>query len=382
MRGTRLKTQRPNISPMQELMGETFGKVGDFWEKFKKINIKFFIGYLLFLYTLPQFLSWATPAASETMLTVVVKICSLFLITLLPFQHFMPIEQLYKKSSDPGYSYVEQFFSYISHSVFHMFVVEIFVSDNNRGNNLLTLIVGIFWCTWSHYRLQGSRRNKLSMDDKNIYWLTWGICIMELIFVIREIIHWWLVATNTGHIATLDAAIDSLAMIVYAVGICLICFQQNKLAWRHVQPFVIILSMHFLIQVLITYSSGVENLILHLNGGKKEKLLPSGMLVMVFINSLFRDIKLRSENAEKKKHQSSSSITAAATSTIGAVIMAGMIVGSLIFYYSQQNIWYFILQYCIILWNLSDIVQFANESKSGAANMMRQMGTYGSLALP
>lgn len=373
----RLKSQRPNISPMQELMGETFGKVGDFWEKIKKINIKFFISYLLFLYVLPQFLSWqSSTGSSGTMLTGIVKSCSLLLIGLLPLQHFMPTEELYKKSSDPGYSYLEQFFSFISHSVFHMFVMEVFV-----GNHLLTLLAGIFWCAWSHYRLQGSRRKKLSTEDGNIYWFTWGICVMELVLVIREIIHWCYVGRGdgTGGGPVIDTMIDGGAMITYAVGIILVfgsSTQQKKLVWSHMQPFVIIISMHLLIQVLITCSSGVEALLLHLNEGRKGKLLPSGMLVMIFINSLFRDLKLKNEDAQRQqKHQPNSSFAA---STVNSVIIAGMIVGSLVFYYSRQNIWYLGLQYCIVIWNLADIVQFANESKSGAANMMRRINALNS----
>lgn len=370
----RLRAQGPNISPLQELMGEQFGKLGEVWQQFKKIDFKFFIGYLLLLYTLPQFLSWMTSWFTNTsnpsnavFATGIVKLLALLAACLLPSHHYQPLEVLYKKRSSPEYSYVEQLFSYVSHSVVHMFIMEVLPSD---ANFLLILLTGIFWCAWSHYRLQGSCRKKLSVEDGNIYWLTWGICALEALFVVREIggTLWISSAVSvTRAFSVVRAIMDAAAMIAYGVGIA---WTTKKLVWHHMRPLVGIVCLHFLIQVLVVCSNSVEQLLLHLNGGMRGKLLPSGMLAMVFLNSLLRDIKLSNENQATAKRAGQKE-SAAVVSVANSLITAGMIMGSLIFYYSQQNIWYLALQYCILLWNLADLLEYANTSHSGIATIIR-----------
>ena len=138
MKKSRLKTRKPNISPIQEVIGEMFGKVGDVWEKFKKINFKLLATYLVLLYVLPQFFSWLSSGTT----LIVAKSLSMLLVVKLPLEYFLPTEQLYRKSSDPQYSYVEYFFLYLSHSVFHLFVMEVF----GGAGSLLGFLTGFLVC--------------------------------------------------------------------------------------------------------------------------------------------------------------------------------------------------------------------------------------------
>jgi hypothetical protein len=368
MRKSKFKFPKPNISPLQESMTEMVGGVAEFWDNFKsgkilkQVGIKFFLGYLLFLYVFPQVENWVTHAFQNSMLTGIVKLLGVVSICMIPINYFLPTAYLYKKSIDSEYSYAEQFFCFISQSLVHFFIMEISSPSPSLDGGVATghvtiFLTAIFWSAWCHYRLQGARRKIWTMDDKNIYQATWCICGVEMLLVARNIF---------AYVFTINAWFDyilyAIMILSYVGGLYLI---KKRLVYHHIKPFIIIIGINLVLQFMIAQSSSIANVFLYLNGNSLSKLLPSGMIVLVSVNSLLRDLQLRSASGSGSTSTSKEDLASSLT-------MVGLIVGSLVFYYSQQNAWYMLLQYCIVLWNLSDVMNLATESKSTTANLVRR----------
>jgi hypothetical protein len=310
---------------------------------------------------------------------------SLGLFVVLPYEFYLPTEEIYRVETDNKYSsYVKQFLDCVSHCILHIFMIDNFgtsalASKTSGSDRLLTLCCGLFWTTWCHARLQGSRKKRISEHDGIVSEMSWGMIILEASIIIRgTIIH-----SCFGSSAIFDNILNCSAILIYLFGTFFIVNKNNNnmkkkitsLKTEHLNPFIIITLVHLSLQFMM--------MVLGNNGANADAGATSvvGMMVMIFINSLFCDLKLKNEEVNgnqagnsqhdgltslrkglggkkkknlKKQIEKDEQFLISSTSTNGLMIFGTLLISS-VFYYSHHNFWYFTLQYFLVLINLSDI---------------------------
>jgi hypothetical protein len=335
-----------NTSGFGNLLTVAFGEFGTFWEKLKVIDFRKFIYFLLSLCVISSISSWIDNIFAKVLVNAAFKTISLGLMAaFFPYEYYLPVEKLYLVEKDKRYeSYAAQLVYSICHALFHTFLME----TSNNKNGLLSLSTGVFWVCWCHNRLQGSRKKRLGSADKTISQITWLISIIELVLIFRGII----IHTIVGPVPIIDLMIDVGTIVTYGFGIFILFSAGQLQITNHLMPFFWITIVHAIIQ-LILFAIGVKS------------KLNSSVASMIYLNSLLRDLKLKSEPLGSTKRLR-------VDTSMDNFIVFLMAAVSLIFYYSQNLLWFLLLQYLILMMNLSDVAKFLGN------NSIKKTGKIGS----
>ena len=354
-----------NITPEQESVGQVIGPamgILDDWKSgklFGPLGLKFFVQYIILLYTLPKFFSWEEQFPYGETVSRVSKVLTIVVgFFLLPQNYYIPNQNLYLKSKSCIYSYAEQLVYLLSHMITHFFALEVFgTSFTNSTGNLVLFSCAIFWCIWGHYRLQNARENVRRPQDVYISIGCYTISVIEGVLIFLNIFR-----SPDVFLIVLQWCI----LILYISGILFIAAQ--RLVFAHIKPLMIIVASHCFIQLSVCalFSDRPTSILW-------KKLLPSGMLIQLLANSLLRDLKLLSK-AENEEASVSNAATDLSKLPAFLTVLA-IFFNSFIFYYSTDNIFYGALQYCILLWNLADIMTFAMSHRGLLSNLYRRFAS-------
>lgn len=231
--------------------------------------------------------------------------------------------------------------------------------NNSTSNYILLIVAGSFWIVWTHYRLQRAKQTRemnkklqttgieLTGHDGNIILAGWAAVGAEKVLLFNELWKRMFISTDFTKSVALDALLNLVAMAVYGTGIVMMT---KKMQWNHLTPLVNITLLHLAFHSL-------SFLPLPIYFPVPPQL--SGMLVMIFLNSIARNfiVPYLTNATVKNTNVDKSSVI---LSIIGSVknIEFTIVIFSFVFYYSQENWCHIVFQLLICWWSAMDIYRF------------------------